>query len=92
MGDGLTLGAGLELLSGLLNTTSGVLEVLAGGWPLIEILALFTLWASASTPLQEKDNSEWAAPLEKKREGGEKAELTLPPPPPPLTFSSSSLG
>ena len=36
-------GLGWGLLSGLLNTTSGVLEVPAGGWPLVEILALFTL-------------------------------------------------
>ena len=31
------------LLSGLLNTTSGVPEVPAGGWPLAEALDLFTL-------------------------------------------------
>ena len=40
------------LLSGLLSTTSGVLEVPAGGWPPIEALALFaTLWASVSMSL-----------------------------------------
>ena len=42
------------LLSGLLNTTSGVLEVPAGGWPLAEILALFILWASVSTSQQDE--------------------------------------
>ena len=42
----------LGLLSGLLNTTSGVPEPLAGGWPLAEALALFTLWASVSASLQ----------------------------------------
>ena len=85
-------GLGWGLLSGLLNTTSGVLEVLAGGWPLIEILALFNLWASISMSLQDKDNSEWTTPLEKKRKGREKAEFTIPPPPPPLLSSSSSPG
>ena len=41
------------LLSGLLSTTSGILEVPAGGWPLIEALALFaTLWTSVSISLQ----------------------------------------
>ena len=41
------------LLSGLLSTTSGVLEVPAGGWPPDEALALFaTLWANVSTSLQ----------------------------------------
>ena len=40
------------LLSGLLNTTSGALEVPTGGWPPAETLALFTLWASVSTSLQ----------------------------------------
>ena len=40
------------LLSGLLNTTSGALEVPAGGWPPAEALALFTLWASVSASLQ----------------------------------------
>ena len=40
------------LLSGLLSTTSGVLEVPAGGWPPVEALALFaTLWASVSVSL-----------------------------------------
>ena len=39
------------LLSALLNTTSGALEVQAGGWPPAEGLALFTLWASVSTSL-----------------------------------------
>ena len=35
------------LLSGLLPTTSGVLEVPARGWPPVEALALFAaLWAS----------------------------------------------
>ena len=47
-------GLGRALLSGLLNTTSGVLEVPAGGWPLAEILALFILWASVSTSLQDE--------------------------------------
>ena len=42
---------GRGLLSGLLNTTSGALEVPAGGWPPVEALALFTLWASVSTSL-----------------------------------------
>ena len=42
------------LLSGLLNTTSGMLEVLARGWPLVEILALFTLWASVSASLRRR--------------------------------------
>ena len=42
------------LLSGLLTTTSGVLEVSAGGWPPVEVLALFTLWASVSTSQQMK--------------------------------------
>ena len=45
-------GLGWGLLSGLLDTTSGVLEVPAGGWPLAEVLALFILWASISTSLQ----------------------------------------
>ena len=54
-GDGLTLGAGPGLLSGLLDTTSGVPEVPAGGWPLAEILALFILWASVSISLQDED-------------------------------------
>ena len=40
------------LLSGLLNTTSGVPEVPAGGWPLAEALDLFTLCASVSASLQ----------------------------------------
>ena len=57
-------GLGRGLLSGLLNTTSGVLEVPAGGWPLVEILALFALWASVSTSLRDEDDSEWAAPFE----------------------------
>ena len=48
-------GLGWGLLSGMLNTTSGLLEVLAGGWPLVAILALFTLWASVSTSLQDED-------------------------------------
>ena len=41
------------LLSGLLTTTSGVLEVPARGWPPAEALALalFTLWASISASL-----------------------------------------
>ena len=42
------------LLSVLLNTTSGVPEALAGGWPLAEALALFTLWASIFTSLQRR--------------------------------------
>ena len=42
------------LLSGLLNTTSGVLEVPAGGLPLAEALALFTLWASVSASLRRR--------------------------------------
>ena len=40
------------LLSGLLNTTSGVPEAPAGGWLPVEVLALFTLWASISASLQ----------------------------------------
>ena len=40
------------LLSGLLNTTSGALEVLAGGWLPAKVLAHFTLWASVSASLQ----------------------------------------
>ena len=32
-----------ELLSELLNTTSGALAARAGGWPSAEALALFTL-------------------------------------------------
>ena len=40
------------LLSGLLNTTSGVPEVPAGGWPPAEARALFTFWASVSASLQ----------------------------------------
>ena len=48
-------GLGWGLLSGLLDTTSGVLEVPAGGWPLAEILALFILWASVSTSLEDED-------------------------------------
>ena len=39
------------LLSGLLNTTSGVPKAPAGGWPPAEALALFTLWASISASL-----------------------------------------
>ena len=50
-------GLGRGLLSGLLNTTSGVPEAPAGGWPLVEVLALFTLWASVSTSLQNENNS-----------------------------------
>ena len=42
---------GWGLLSGLLNTTSGALEVPAGGWPTAEDLALFTLWAIVSASL-----------------------------------------
>ena len=41
------------LLSGLLTTTSGALEVPAGGWPSTEDLALFTRWACVSTSLQK---------------------------------------
>ena len=48
-------GLGWGLLSRLLDTTSGVLEVPAGGWPLAEILALSILWASVSTSLQGQD-------------------------------------
>ena len=40
------------LLFGLLNTTSGALEVPTGGWPPTETLALFALWASVSPSLQ----------------------------------------
>ena len=46
------------LLSGLLNTTSGVPEVPAGGWPLAEALALFTLWASVSASLQGRKTNQ----------------------------------
>ena len=42
------------LLSGLLSTTSGDSEALAGGWPPAEALALFILWASVSTSLQKR--------------------------------------
>ena len=48
-------GLGWGLLSWLLDTTSGVLEVPAVGWPLAEVLALFILWASVSTSLQDED-------------------------------------
>ena len=48
-------GLGWGLLSELLDTTSGVLEVPARGWPLAKILALFNLWASVSTSLQDED-------------------------------------
>ena len=48
-------GLGWGLLSGLLDTTSGVLEVPTGGWPLAKVLALFILWASVSTSLQDED-------------------------------------
>src|SRR3989337_81725 len=49
------------LLSGLLTTTSGMLEVPAGGWPPVEALALFALWASVSTSLRrkEQDQEKW---------------------------------
>ena len=47
-------GLGRGLLSGLLNTTSGVPEVPAGGWLLADIRALFILWASVSTSLQNE--------------------------------------
>ena len=40
------------LLSGLLNTTSGVPEAPAGGWPPVEVLALFILWANVFASLQ----------------------------------------
>ena len=46
------------LLSGLLNTTSGVPKAPAGGWPPAEVLALFTLWASVSTSLQKQRQAE----------------------------------
>ena len=40
------------LLSGLLSTTSGVLELPTGGLSPVEALALFaTLWASISTSM-----------------------------------------
>ena len=40
------------LMSGLLSTTSGILEVPAGGLSPVEALALFTaLWASVSMSL-----------------------------------------
>ena len=42
------------LLSGLLNTTSGALEVPAGGWPPAEALVLFILWDSVSMSLQRR--------------------------------------
>ena len=42
------------LLSGLLSTTSGALEVPAGGWPPVDALALFTLWANVSASLQRR--------------------------------------
>ena len=48
-------GLGRGLLSGLLDTTTGVLEVPAGGWPLAEVLTLLILWASVSTSLQDED-------------------------------------
>ena len=48
-------GLGWGLLFGLLDTTSGVLEVPARGWPLAKIVALFILWASVSTSLQDED-------------------------------------
>ena len=41
------------LLSGLLSTTSGVFEALAGGWLLAEDLTLFTLWANVSASLRK---------------------------------------
>ena len=50
---GLKRGLRRGLPSRLLPTTSGVLEVPAGGWLPDEALALFaTLWASVSTSLQ----------------------------------------
>jgi len=69
------------LLSGLLTTTSGALEVPTGAWPPTEDLALFTLWASVSTSLQDEDK--WAAPLEEVKEMKGKAEAYS-------SFSSSS--
>ena len=48
-------GRGGGLLSGLLDTTSGVLEVPTGGWPLAKVLALLILWASVSTCQQDED-------------------------------------
>ena len=42
------------LLSGLLSTTSGVIEAPAGGWLLAEVLALFTLWANVSVSLRKQ--------------------------------------
>ena len=48
-------GLGRGLQSGLLDTTSGVPEVPVSGWPLAEILALFILWSSVSTSLQDED-------------------------------------
>ena len=46
------------LRRGLLTTTSGVLEVPVGGWPPVEALALFALWASVSTSLQRKEQGQ----------------------------------
>ena len=49
---GLKRGLRRGLISVLLSTTSGVLEVPAGGLSPVEALALFaTLWASVSTSL-----------------------------------------
>ena len=42
------------LLFGLLSTTSGDSEALAGGWPPAKALALFTLWANVSASLQKR--------------------------------------
>ena len=50
---GLKQGLRRWLFSGLLSTTSGMLEVPAEGWPPDEALALFaTLWASVSLSLR----------------------------------------
>ena len=47
-------GLGWGLLSGLLNTTSGVPEAPVGGWLLTDVRDLFILWASVSTSLQSE--------------------------------------
>ena len=43
------------LLSGLLSTTSGVFEAPAGGWLLVEVLALFTSGPTSLSPYGSKN-------------------------------------
>ena len=46
------------LLSGLLSTTSGALEVPTGGWPPAEALALFTLGQRLRIPAKVKTSQD----------------------------------